>query len=159
MYLEDNRRIETWACLPGEHPARLRAFDIHPIGYIEQPHPFAVGTPPPSFIPELRRLIAFYVEHIDPFCGTFGIYDCSWCHQRLEGKPCHDMLLPGSDRLYRFHGGIEHKVVKHGYCPPQDFIEAVLEAPVHEAQSFIAKWHALALSPRPPDGPETTPWR
>jgi hypothetical protein len=158
MYLEDNRRIEVWDALPGEDPPLLRAFHIHPIGYIERPHPFTTGTPPSRFIPELRRLIAFYLEHVNLFCGTFGLYTCSWCHRGLEGKPCHDMLLPGQGRLYRFHGGIEHYVLRHGYCPPEDFIEAVMHAPVNNPATYITSIHALAVAPPPGEAPPPALW-
>lgn len=96
MYLEGNKRVETWSTLAGETPSRLRAFDIHPIGCIEPSNPCMTGTPPAAFIPRLSRLVDFYLEEIDPLCWTSGVHPCS-CFQRGpgQGQRCVNPRSPG----------------------------------------------------------------
>jgi hypothetical protein len=105
------------------------------IGWLDGEHPFPTGQPPERFAERLGVLCA---EH--PVVRTRGAHWCELCTEEEADYPVVEdvdgtavalgsaeirvadpagVVLAAPDLVY-------HYVIKHGYLPPEPFIEAVL---------------------------------
>ena len=82
-----------------------------------------------------ERLAHFCRPHpVWLFCA--GIHTCEFCGKAHGGW---EIWVVGREKLYAAPVLIHHYVVAHGYRPPDEFIEAVLECPLPESPEFNAR--------------------
>lgn len=105
------------------------------IGWLGSGHEFMTGDPPEDLVPLLK-------EHLADHWGIFaaaGKHDCEFC--AADGRMHADsrnLFIPSSDTVYLAPGMIVHYIVKHGYLPPHEFIEAVRKCPPQGSENFMS---------------------
>jgi hypothetical protein len=117
---------------PGPLDAGAWAVPLRAVGWLEHPHPFAVGSVPAEFVARLSQFLGQTREHF-PHYGFRGIYECSLC--RAEGRTTRpgwsqqNLIVPAIREVYAAPGSIVHYVADHLYRPPASFLEAVASCP------------------------------
>jgi hypothetical protein len=121
------------------------------IGWLNASYPYPTGVVPQDF-----------VRHIELFCSeplicTFGAAFCSLCGNEeivkvrlssgkefiIYGENEIRILSLGKDKIYAAPDLLLHYVKEHHYRPPQEFIDAVLAAPLPgntEYDLFRSQW-------------------
>ncbi len=115
------------------------------IGWLDAGHPYPVGPLPEGF---LARLALFSADaHLINW--TRGVYLCPLCDPPalLEHGGSAEIRVVGVGRVYAAPDLIGHYVEAHGYCPPQEFIAAVLDGP----EPGSAAWRATLGLPEDAD--------
>jgi len=114
------------------------------VGWLDATHEFAKGTPPPGFLDRLRFLSRTRVKQmrgfqVCPFCPELrtllkpgnwseqdrALYDSCFKDGRFSSAEIRVSWQDG--RTYASPVMILHHVQVHGYLPPKDFIEAVMQ--------------------------------
>lgn len=111
------------------------------MGWLKKGQRFAVGETADEF---RERLAEFAREwsHSSRACGwpvCAGPHLCSLCGAVLGTG---EFGVPGKEVLYVAPSLISHYTEAHNYCPPNQFIEAVLRCP-----SFSSPEYAEAVAP------------
>jgi len=112
------------------------------IGWLDIAVPFERGSVPAGFVERLKTLIQ------NPYARTRGFHACQFCDdlqaalhcaddiERKLYEDCHadgrfssaEIRVRGKDgRQYAAPRMIAHYVEVHGYKPPEEFIEAVMQ--------------------------------
>lgn len=100
------------------------------VGWLDKPAaaPFAMvrdfdyiskGAVPAGFFDKLKQLIETRHEFIQ-YCGH---HDCAYCD---EWGGQGQAFIPGKEVVYACPIGILHYIEAHNYCPPKEFIDAVM---------------------------------
>ena len=111
------------------------------VGWLERDRPYVTGSVPPEFLQKLQKLAS------EPANLCRGFHVCDLC-ERPRNAPAED--LNSADEFYRWSEGrrgngevrvrsrsvlvysapalVAHYVELHGYSPPKEFIQAVLES-------------------------------
>src|SRR6266850_6579233 len=114
------------------------------VGWLDAAHEFTKGTPPPGFLERLRILSRTRVKQmrgfeVCPFCpelhsllkpGNWSEQDRTLYHSCFEdGRfSSAEIRVSGQDgRIYASPIMVLHHVEAHGYLPPEDFVEAVMQ--------------------------------
>lgn len=115
------------------------------IGWLDGTHPFPQGNVPSLFV---ERLWAFCKK---PVHGMLGTHECELCPPIAIGQIIEpdrfgdERLYLGSaelrvfgkeNKVYAAPNLIYHYVTRHGYCPPDEFIQAVLECPPPDTPTY-----------------------
>jgi len=114
------------------------------IGWLSKAHHYNNGKVMPNF---LRRLEDFCLK---PMIQNFAIETCNLCREeefvnfvtsagkkiRLYGT--YEIRIPSLDRskIYAAPDFIIHYIVIHNYKPPDEFIDAVLNAPLPGTKAY-----------------------
>jgi hypothetical protein len=108
---------------------------VRAIGWLEQEQPFPIAETPFEFH---RRLAGFARDWSIssrachwPVCA--GPHVCSLCGA-VQGYG--EFAVPGDGVMYVAPYLISHYVEAHGYCPPSEFIEAVVRCPPFESAEY-----------------------
>ena len=130
---------------------------IRAIGWLDDKHDFPTGSAPPTFVHKLRRitekhsetLLALYDNEFDFLRNQFfGFHTCELCHNFNHGG---NIAVPTEGELYVAPAMILHYVEVHGYLPPTQFVDAVLESPIPGTENYedaVAKFRHLHKSYR-----------
>ncbi len=106
------------------------------VGWLDIEHAYPVGDVSNTF---LDRLWAFCRE---PVFKSRGFNGCEFCHipgRPIEEQRVNERLRLGSaevhvmgrdGQVYAAPDLIYHYVVAHHYCPPEEFIQGVMETPL-----------------------------
>jgi hypothetical protein len=126
----------------------------------------AIGWLDPEITYPKGKVSEVFIEKLELFCSypmimTFGI---DWCHicnpsdepisfvkaKLRSGKEIqlfgeYDLRIPSPDgtKIYATSDFILHFVTKHEYLPPQEFVDAVMNAPLPgtpEFEKFAETW-------------------
>jgi hypothetical protein len=111
--------------------------------------PRAAVQPRPVPAEFLQRLEEWKDNHWRP-AVFMGGHECEFC----ETEPAHDganFFVPGSVRgrwfrkpcIFVMPRLAMHYMTAHGYCPPQEFIDAVMRCPPMGSKKFLAKVYAV----------------
>ena len=121
------------------------------VGWVDRRHPVTRGTVEPAFVARLVELL------MDPWQPpqTLGWHDCTFC--RLTRGPgvfeyggtrifigTSNVFVPGQGCLYIAPSLILHFMDSHGYVPPEEFIEAVLDCPPMRSPEYMQALKAVA---------------
>ena len=101
---------------------------IRAIGWLEKGYRFSVAQPSDEFRQRLADLATDW-SRSSKACGwpvSAGSHLCSLCG---EVRGAGELAIPGERVLYVAPQLIAHYLEAHGYCPPHEFIEAVLRCP------------------------------
>jgi len=128
MYFDDMSR----SCQVGSGP------DIRAIGWLDDLHPFPTGEVP-------LMVMARLAEHIESQRSwqpvvAMGLHNCELCAERRVSENMN-LRIPGAGVIYVAPVMILHYIEVHRYLPPEEFIHAVIGAPLHGPPEFE---HAMA---------------
>lgn len=120
------------------------------IGYLDHSHPFQTGTTSKEFIERLELFCSY------PMIMTFGVDWCRICNPsdepisfvkaklssgreiQLFGEYYLRIPSPDGTKIYATSDFILHYVTEHQYLPPQEFIDAIMNAPLPGTIEFAA---------------------
>ena len=108
---------------------------IRAIGWLDE-RPFASGHSPKALADRLalfRENWGYCVDALRwPVAG--GGHTCDWCGTHGDSA---NIAVPGVGVLYVAPGMVGHYVRDHSYLPPEEFIEAVLSAPLPGSSEYF----------------------
>jgi len=124
------------------------------VGWLEHAHATSNGEVPRRFKAKLAALVK---QTNAAFClhRFAGIHECSLClAEGRKSPPCpwsqENIFVPGRQCIYVSPGGIVHYVEVHGYVPPEEFIQAVLDCPPCDSRRYLAALTRANLGAPPP---------
>ena len=101
------------------------------VGWLEKDFPFEKGEVPAGFLDKLKLIAEHTVFH------TRGFQLCGFCKEQIvEGKikcatSSNEIRVIGPDgSVYASPYMVVHYIEDHGYLPPQQFIDAVMNGPL-----------------------------
>ncbi len=103
------------------------------VGWLSQTHPYEQGDTPPGFIERLT----LFCENPPEEYALFGFHACEFCGRFLGSN---EIRVIGVDKVYAAPVLIFHYVEAHNYRPPQEFIDAVLAAPLPDSEEMLQKY-------------------
>jgi hypothetical protein len=102
---------------------------IRAIGWLSAAHPFPTGALPEAFRSKVRAFCSLAHESTSvlrwPAGG--GAHTCELCGRHRGWR---NLAVPGKGVLYVLPEMLVHYVDVHGYRPPDEFVDAVLVAPL-----------------------------
>jgi hypothetical protein len=116
--------------------------DTRAVGWLSPNHPFNCAPASPLFLRCLSR-------HLDTawYPGVaVGSHICAFCDQRIRrlGLPPSEALwIPTLEAVYVAPAAVLHYVSEHGYAPPEEFVQAVLDCPPQGSRSYLTLLHQL----------------
>jgi hypothetical protein len=117
---------------------------IRAIGWLHPDHPFTKGEVSAEFLGRLKEFVAQSSSSAEALCfGAFGgLHTCEYCNQ---AHGIRNLGVLHGDLLYVAPEMIVHYIEQHGYCPPADFIAAVLKSPLPDSEEYQVMtepfWH------------------
>jgi len=101
------------------------------VGWLEHPNAFPTGAIDDAVISKLKALVEQARGRMDSF---LGMMDCTFCRAANLPGPGpiwsqENVFIPGTNAVYVAPGGIIHYIEQHSYCPPSEFLQAVLQCP------------------------------
>lgn len=113
------------------------------IGWLDRKHPYNRGGASPLF---LERLWVFCCNAV---FYTLGYHSCPFCSDSPWGVLVQradveirlgsaEIRVIGKDVVYAAPDLIYHYVERHNYCPPEEFVQAVLEGPLPGSPEYEA---------------------
>src|SRR5438046_1548514 len=115
----------------GDVGPRLRA-----VGWLSAAHSFTTGDVDTDFF---RRLCDFTQNpwapwvscghHRCEFCRFTGGGSANYNEHIVPGWSSRELFIPGDGFLYVSPVSITHYIDAHGYCPPAEFRQAVMNCP------------------------------
>jgi len=130
-YYADLTRYEYWDDVVTD--------DALNIGWLDGQHPYPTGDTSIEF---QTRLLMFCKGVVN---GTRGWHECEFCPAKPYDPMAENDLDPlGTAEIRVFHKGriyaapnlIYHYVAEHHYRPPEEFIDAVLNAPIPSSSEY-----------------------
>jgi hypothetical protein len=108
---------------------------IRAIGWLSSDHPYPQGDLPAEFVVWLRDFIARANGSASAlyFPVFAGFHTCELCEK------VHDMRnfgVPAGKVLYVAPSMLLHYIEEHRYCPPDEFIAAVLASPLPDTPEY-----------------------
>jgi hypothetical protein len=130
-YLLQDEILET-----GSYP-KLRMPFVN-VGWLASGREYPRGETDAAF---QERLALFCRPH-EAWLFCMGFHTCEFCGKARGG---YEIWVVGKERLYAAPVLVHHYVVAHGYRPPDEFIQAVMECPLPESRDFKKRlgraWH------------------
>lgn len=126
---------------PYEYARESNSLRTLNVGWLDGVHKYAQATVPKVFVDRLWLFCQ------NPVFQTRGFHPCELCipasksivvaykGQMLELGSAEIRVL-GKDVVYAAPDLIYHYVVEHSYCPPNEFIQAVLDGPLPGSQKY-----------------------
>jgi hypothetical protein len=126
---------------------------LRAVGWLSRDHAYPTGDVPTETFHSLCRLLrkpwapwAFGGFHNCEFCrytGGFFETDISWSNEnghprraKIRAKSKGELIVPGQGCLYIAPENIAHYMDSHGYCPPMEFLQAVVACPDIDTQAY-----------------------
>ena len=119
----------TYSAGPYDH--RNWECPLKSVGWLEHSHPFQVGRCTDAFERRLVELVEQTRRSFRQYVFR-GFYSCAFCEADGvttggAGWSQEILLVPGVDCVYASPGAIAHYAPSHGYQPPPEFMDAVLD--------------------------------
>jgi len=89
-----------------------------------------------SILPEVIRLLRYCALHYEYQDTLLGYHICEICgHGRFHGEFWVELLDSISGHRIRFvlPLAVFHYIEEHGYCPPQEFLDAIMTLALNHA--------------------------
>jgi hypothetical protein len=129
------------------------------VGWLDGTHDYPKGEPSEPFLDRLWIFCCASMQHM------LGIHECELCPEgafdRCAQRGDEELWLGSAEiRVFSREGAayaapnlIYHYVVDHNYCPPDEFVQAVLEGPLPDSPEYLAsaeqfKWGQIAARKR-----------
>ena len=94
------------------------------IGWLQKDKEFPVGNIPEGFLERLK----WFSEKPFPVFHS-GQHICEFCEDKNASGSCELRIVGADDTVYACPELIIHYIEAHNYCPPQQFIDAVINGP------------------------------
>lgn len=123
------------------------------VGWLDEHHPYLRGEVPE---PYLERLWFFCYNsmvhptlgyHRCPFCGKTGVRiqrgdeECGLGAGEIRVLGNHDIVYAAPNLIY-------HYITAHQYCPPSEFLQAVMDSPFPGSPEYDAVMKVYIYRPR-----------
>ncbi|MDE7225082.1 MAG: hypothetical protein K2O34_15055 [Acetatifactor sp.] len=115
------------------------------IGWLKKGHLFSKGDVPEEFVEQLWKYLRYPVQ----VCR--GFHECDFCKMN-RGVPIvefkgekrkvgyYEMRIWGKDgNVYAAPSLIVHYILEHGYRPPREFIDAVMDSENADSDEYYQK--------------------
>lgn len=113
------------------------------VGWLARTHPYTQGEMPVRFVEQL------WIFCCNSVLYTLGSHKCPFCRGSFYGALARrgeeelrlgsaEIRVLGKGVVYAAPNLIYHYVVEHHYCPPEEFIQAVLEGPLPGSPEYEA---------------------
>ena len=96
------------------------------IGWLSKEFPYDQGESPAEF----KQRLAFFCESPSTRFMTAGMHTCEFCGQAVGST---EIRIIAGKKSYAAPVLVFHYVDAHRYRPPQEFIDAVLKAPLPDS--------------------------
>ena len=111
------------------------------IGWLDKNHIFPMDSAPASFLDRLEQFccgsrIASMGMHSCEFCKSDNLEPSIQCGKRKLSLGGGTLIIFGSSQTYVAPDLILHYVRHHKYCPPNEFIQAIQQAPLPNSPEF-----------------------
>ena len=116
------------------------------VGWLDKRYAYPQGETSEEFAERLWQFCRWHVV------GMRGFHNCEFCPELANDVALHwrggERLLLGSAEIrvfglngvaYAAPNMVYHYVVTHRYCPPVEFIQAVLEGPLPDSPEYAAR--------------------
>ncbi|MFN2200806.1 MAG: hypothetical protein ACK2UO_06340 [Caldilineaceae bacterium] len=108
---------------------------IRAVGWLDDKHKYSSGDAPPGLVLKLEQFAAKWAESVEALgwpvaCGT---HVCELCG-KFESSG--NFGVP-AEVLFVCPEMIAHYVAAHAYLPPQEFVEAVMSAPLPGTPEYV----------------------
>ena len=103
---------------------------LRTVGWLHPDHEFARGTVPEDFTKVLH-------DHVSTAFAPMafgGWHDCEFCD---DSKGFGNLIVPTLDVVYVAPEMICHYIAQHGYRPPQEFVEAVMDCSEQSSPEYM----------------------
>jgi hypothetical protein len=111
------------------------------IGWLDSAHEFPRGQSTEEFKAILEKMCDETRYHL-----WRARRDCLICKRELPGPLAAEIRVRGRDAVYAAPNVVSHHVAIHGYTPPQEFVDAVLESKGRQAEPVL-----VTIRQIPPD--------
>jgi hypothetical protein len=125
------------------------------VGWLEPEYPFTTGDVPGQLVESLHlrrrdswQPVTFLGPHRCRFCPPLEYEDVSAGNFLRVEQGVHsagNIFIPANDVVYVSPEGITHYIEEHGYRPPDEFIEAAIEAPLPSSPQYFELLEAAGL--------------
>jgi hypothetical protein len=106
------------------------------VGWLHPDHSFPQADPGPAFLGKLKAFAE--LAHVSAAAFQFGVccgfHSCEFCG-RAHGTG--QFVVPAGDRMFCSPPMIAHYVEAHRYAPPEEFVAAVLAAPLPGTREYV----------------------
>jgi hypothetical protein len=108
---------------------------IRAIGWLHPDHPYPQGEVSGEFLARLKEFAARSGDSSRAlyFGGFGGFHTCEFCGRAHGianfGVPSDDLLFVAPEMVVQY-------VEEHGYCPPTEFVAAVLRSPLPDTEEY-----------------------
>jgi hypothetical protein len=118
------------------------------IGWLDQDHPYLMGPTTPEF----QERLTFFCHNPPERFVTKGSHACEFCGRVRGGN---EIRVIGDEKTYAAPVLVFHYVIVHEYRPPDEFIEAVMRAPLPDSDEMVSRY-GFPLPHRFPEKPPST---
>jgi hypothetical protein len=126
-YFPDLGREMMKALASGEH--------VRAIGWLNPDHPYTRGEVDAAFLERLKRFVAQCGASGKALCfGSYGGWHC--CEFCRQVKGSNNFGVPAGETLYIAPEMVGHYIEAHGYCPPAEFVAAVMRSPLPQSEEY-----------------------
>jgi hypothetical protein len=108
---------------------------VRAIGWLHPDHPYPKGVVPEAFLSRLREFANRSSRSAEAlyFGGFGGFHTCEFC-DNAHGIGNFGVL--SGDLLFVAPEMVVHYVERHEYCPPAEFVAAVLQSPLPDTEEY-----------------------
>ncbi len=100
------------------------------IGWLHVDHPYQKGDTPTDFQERLKK----FCKNAGYFNLARGYHDCEFCGQE---KGNGEIRIFTESKTYAAPVMVYHYVKEHGYQPPEEFIQAVMQSPLPDSEEYV----------------------
>ena len=110
---------------------------VRAIGWLSSDQPYPKSGVPPAFVARLRQFVRLASQSAATlsFPAFGGFHTCELCEQVHD---CQNLGVPAGPLLYIAPAMIGHYVEQHEYCPPAEFVAAVMASPLPDTVEYAA---------------------
>jgi hypothetical protein len=108
---------------------------VRAVGWLSADHPYRRGAVPAEFVARLQAFVGLANRSADAlyFPAFGGFHTCELCEDVHDSR---NFGVPAGAVLYVAPGMVAHYVEHHGYCPPDEFIAAILASPLPGTEAY-----------------------
>jgi hypothetical protein len=108
---------------------------VRAVGWLHPDHRFTKGNVSAEFLSRLKDFVARSGRSAEAlYFGAFGgFHTCEFCS---KAHGINNFGVPSGDLLFIAPEMVVHYVEQHGYCPPAEFIAAVMRSPLPDSEEY-----------------------
>lgn len=103
------------------------------IGWLTAEKKFSKGKTSKEF----QEILTDFCQNPPQQYATCGYHPCEFCGRILGGS---EIRIVGDEKIFAAPVLIFHYVITHSYRPPQEFIDAVMSAPLPDSDEVIERY-------------------